>query len=707
MTNDQQEIITRELNEHYPAPLVPLQWNETQKIPEAGQVTALLAVKEARYLGTDQGRILRRTVGGPWRGVADLGKKVAITAIAVYHNNLYAATNRTRGEIWASRDGMTWSMQADLTEMTAGLLSLQVVGDQLYAGTARGSVIRSSDGIRWSPMTSISTGLSAVPVSLLQGFEGFLYAGSARGNLFRLEPGASWMPVAIPRSQSEPSIGVNAAAVFSPELYVGLSTHGQVWKTKDGLHWQELLDAAPGRPNSSVNALAATHTALYSAITLPDDRSHLFRTRNGFFWEELTGPHSTGRIRKMVGIPDRLIAAVQEGKRIRVFEAGDPAPALRQGEFVVYGAPGVQEHTSVASSGKNLLTVWQGQEEDPSGISYDVQGALLDLQGQPIGAVPINISKAPGSQMFTNLTFGGGYYFVVWQDARQGPFQIFGTRVDPKGRVMDPQGIPISLGRSDGDHLAATVAWDGQSYLAVWHQTKGPKSANGYDIAGRRIKPDGRPLDDKPFLISAEPGNQAAPRIASNGKESLVVWTDARGRDQDIFAARIDRSGKVLDPEGIPVTSVSNNQNFPTVGWNGRHFLVAWVDQRDSSIRAARVSSDGKVLDPEGISVSDEPMVHSFPDVSCRKGDICLVAWEQTSPVPGERDARAARMAPDGRVMDRPSVAVSVYPGQQRYPKSIPLPDRRDFIAVWGDFMIWDTGNIYAKILNFPRQGSR
>jgi hypothetical protein len=702
MTDAQQKMITQELNERYPAPVIPLQWNESRMVPEAGQVTALLAVKEARYLGTDHGRILRQAMGSPWRVVAELGK-VTVTAFAVFHDSLYAATNQTRGEVWTSRDGMAWTKQADLTEMAAGLLSLHAMEDHLYAGSTRGGVLRSSDGIHWSPMPAISTGVGAAPVSVLQDFKGLLYAGSAQGNIFRTEPGASWMPVAIPRSQAEPSIGVNAAALFSPDLYVGLAAHGQVWKTPDGLHWQELLDAAPGQSNSSVTALAETHTALYSAITLPDDRSHLFRTRNGIFWEEVTLPHPTGRIMQLVGLSDRLVAAVQDGERILIFEAEEAAPASRQGEFVVYSAPGVQEHTSIASSGKNLLTVWQGQEEGQPGVSYDVQGALLDLQGHPIGHMPINISQAPGSQMFTNLTFGGGYYFVVWQDARKGPFQIYGARVDPQGRVMDPQGIPISLDPTDGDHLAATVAWDGQSYLAVWHQTKGPKSANGYDIAGRRIKPDGRPLDDKPFLIATGPGNQAAPRIASNGKESLVVWTDARRREQDIFAARIDRSGKVLDPEGIPVTTVSNNQNFPSVGWNGKEFLVAWVDQRDSSIRAARVTSDGTVLDPEGLTVSDEPVVHAFPDVSCRKGDVCLVTWEQTSAVPGERDARAARIAPDGRVLDRPSVAVSVYPGQQRYPKNYPLPGRRDFITVWGDFPVWDTGDIYAKVLTFVR----
>jgi hypothetical protein len=705
MTDEQQQTVIRELDQHYPAPLTPLAWNESPTIPAAGQVTALLATKDARYLGMDQGRILRQTMGGPWRVAANLGP-VTIPAFALFRDRLYAATNLPRGEVWSSQDGMAWEKVADLTETAGGLLSLQVVDNQLYAGTARGNVLRSSDGIHWSPLPVISTGMGTAPVSLLQGFEGYLYAGSAQGNLFRLETGSPWIPVAIPRAQAEPSIGINAAAVFSPELYVGLSTHGQVWKTKDGLHWQEVLDAAPGQPNSSVNAFAATHTALYSAITLPDESSHLFRTRNGIFWEELTLPHPTGRIRKLVGLSDRLIAAVQEGERILIFESMETAAPSRQGEFVVYASPGVQEHASIASNGKNILTVWQAQEEGQSEVSYDIQGALLDLQGHPIGAVPINISKAPGLQMYTNLTFGGGYYFVVWQDARKGGFQIFGSRVDSKGQVMDPQGIPISLDAADGDHLAETVAWDGQSYLVVWHQTQGPQSPNGYEIAGRRIKADGRPLDEKPFLIATGPGNQTSPRVASNGKESLVVWTDSRRRDQDIFATRIDGAGRVLDPVGFPVATDPNNQLYPSVGWNGRSFLVAWVDQRDSSIRAARVTSDGKVLDPEGITVSGEPMVHAFPEVACRKGDVCLVTWEQTSPVPGERDARAARIAPDGRVLDRPSMAVSVYPGQQRYPKSYPLPDRRDFIAVWGDFLIWDTGDIYAKILSFPRQRS-
>jgi hypothetical protein len=318
-----------------------------------------------------------------------------------------------------------------------------------------------------------------------------------------------------------------------------------------------------------------------------------------------------------------------------------------------------------------------------------------------VGTFPIKISTARESQAWSNLTFGGGYYFAVWTDSRHNGFEIYGARIDPMGRVMDPDGIAIAPGQ--GDHEFAETSWDGRNFLTVWHQTQGRQNTNGYDIYGRRMKADGTFVDNKSFPIATAPFDQTFPQIASSGQESLVVWTDRRRGEEDIFAARIDGSGRVLDPDGFPVTTASNNQNYPSVGWNGQDFLAAWVDQRDSSIRAARISPDGKVLDAEGIAVSDDPVVHAFPDVACLERGSCLVIWEQTSPIPGERDVRAARIGPDGRLLDPKSVAVSVYPGQQRFSTVYPLPDGRGFLAAWEDFPIWDTGDIYDKVLTFLR----
>jgi hypothetical protein len=699
MTDAQQQAITKELSEHYPVSVTPLSWKEDPPLPNMGRVTSLLTVKETRYVGTDRGLILQFADQGPWRTVAEVGP-LTISALTVFRDTLYAATNLPRGEVWRSQDGMTWKKTADLTETSGGLLSLHAVDNQLYAGTAQGRVLRSSDGITWSPMPVIATGMGSAWVSVLQDYKGYLYAGVALGDLFRTQPGEPWSPATFPQPPGQPSVGINAAAVFPDGLYIGPTTRAEVWKT-GGAHWQKIFDAVPGQQGGTVTAMATTQTALYAAMTLPDETSHLYRTRNGVFWEEVAPPHPTGRIQRLAGLTDRLIAAVQEGERILIFDAKEPTPASRQGEFVVYAAPGTQEHPSIASDGKNLFMTWHTQEEGKSTIVYDIYGARLDPGGHPVGTVPIKISTAPESQAWSNLTFGGGYYFAVWTDSRHDGFEIYGARIDPKGRVMDPEGIAIAPGQ--GDHEFAEVTWDGQSYLVVWHQTQGPQDANRYDIYGRRVNPDGTFVDKRPFPISNAPLDQTFPQVTSGSQGSLVVWTDRRRAEEDIFAARIDGSGRVLDPNGFPVTTATDNQNYPSVGWDGRHYLVAWVDQRDSSIRAARIAPDGTVLDAEGIAVSDEPVVHAFPDVACLERGVCLVIWEQTSPVPGERDVRAARISPDGRLLDRTSVAVSVYPGQQRFSTVYPLPNRQGFLAAWEDFPIWDTGDIYAKVLTFFR----
>lgn len=699
MTDAQQQTITKELSEHYPVPVAPLSWKEDPPLQTMGRVTALLTVKETNYVGTDRGLILQFSDPGPWRTVAEIGP-ITVSALAVFHDTLYAATHLPRGEIWASRDGTEWKKAADLTEASGGLISLHAVDNQLYAGTAQGRVLRSSDGITWSPMPLIATGMGRAWVSVLQNYKGILYAGMALGDLFRTRSGEPWSTANLPRPPGRSLAGINTAAVFPNGLYIGPTTRAEVWKT-DGVRWQRIFEAAPGQPGGTVAALAATQGALYAAMTLPDETSHLYRTRNGVFWDEVGPPHSTGRIRKLVGLSDRLIAAVQDGERILIFEAKEPAPAPRREEHVVYAAPGTQEHPSIASDGKNLFMIWHTQEEGQSNITYDVYGALLNPEGKPVGTIPVKVSTAHESQAWSNLGFGGGFYFAVWTDSRDSGFEIYGARIDSNGRVMDPDGIPIAPGKED--HEFAEVAWDGKSFLVVWHQTQGRQNKTAYDIYARRVKPDGTFVDDKPFPIASAPLDQTFAQIASGIRESLVVWTDRRRKEEDIFAARIDRSGKVLDPDGIPVATASNNQNYPSVGWNGRDFLAAWVDQRDSSIRAARISPDGKVLDAEGIAVSDEPVVHSFPDVACEKGGACVVIWEQTSSVPGERDVRAARISPEGRLLDPKSVAVSVYPGQQRFSTVYPLSNRKGFLAAWEDFPIWDTGDIYDKILTFLR----
>ncbi len=68
---------------------------------------------------------------------------------------------------------------------------------------------------------------------------------------------------------------------------------------------------------------------------------------------------------------------------------------------------------------------------------------------------------------------------------------------------------------------------------------------------------------------------QVEPCIASapdDGRITLAAWEDHRSGDADIFAARIDSAGALLDPIGIPVALGSAEQVTPAVAYGAGLF---------------------------------------------------------------------------------------------------------------------------------------
>ena len=51
----------------------------------------------------------------------------------------------------------------------------------------------------------------------------------------------------------------------------------------------------------------------------------------------------------------------------------------------------------------------------------------------------------------------------------------------------------------------------------------------------------------------------------------------------DIYAARMDTAGNVIDTTPIIVSQAQHYQSQPHVGWNGENWLVAWTTERESN----------------------------------------------------------------------------------------------------------------------------
>jgi hypothetical protein len=159
---------------------------------------------------------------------------------------------------------------------------------------------------------------------------------------------------------------------------------------------------------------------------------------------------------------------------------------------------------------------------------------------------------------------------------------------------------------------------------------------------------------------------QRQPAAAFGQGVHLVAWCDgSRQIDRptaDIYCARIEaQTGRLLDPKGIAVCSAVDLQEWPQVAFDGTNFLVVWQDFRSGKhydVYAARVSPEGRVLDKDGFAVAAGPYNQGRPDVAFAGGKS-LIVWMDARryPVYG---IFAARVTAAGEVLDPQGLALDV-----------------------------------------------
>ncbi|HTW90936.1 MAG TPA: hypothetical protein VMH22_04440 [bacterium] len=366
------------------------------------------------------------------------------------------------------------------------------------------------------------------------------------------------------------------------------------------------------------------------------------------------------------------------------------------GEFLIdttiqyVAAPGYQQDPAVAFDGVNFLVVWTDWVSDSSSGIYATRvtpaGALLDPSA-------IVLSTAGSEQQSPAVAFDGTNFLAVWVDNRDSGYDVFAARVTPQGTVLDPSSIPVSTAQYDQEYPA--VAFDGTDFLVVWSNDW--RSDSSSDIYAARVTPQGTVLDPTGFAVSTAAGAQSSPTVAFDGVNSLVTWSDPRSDPYgDIYAARVTPQGTVLDPSGIVISAAANSQESPFVAFDGTEYLVAWYDTRSTNyadVYAARVTPAGTVLDPSGIAVSTAA---GYQNAECVAfdGTNFWVTWSDYRSGTAYGDIYAARVTPQGTVLDPSGIAVSAAANDQSYPAV--AFDGANYLVTWMDNRGGSSYDIYA-----------
>ncbi|UCH74375.1 MAG: PKD domain-containing protein, partial [Rhodospirillales bacterium] len=287
----------------------------------------------------------------------------------------------------------------------------------------------------------------------------------------------------------------------------------------------------------------------------------------------------------------------------------DPMP------FEIASGPGVGA-PRVGFDGARYLVVWSEDEQ--------IRGKRVRPDGTVIDTVPLAIAagRSPdvAGQAGTFLVIGTHPGISIQY------FHPISMRVRGSDGVnLDAR--PLFLGASYARNPRVT-AFSGR-WLATWQRNISHDNPQAYMMACF-IEADGSSAGA--FLYSWYGGT---PDVAVSDARALLVW-----RSNALQAADNDVLGLVLAADGTFVTApfviggAADKQLNPAVAWNGTEFVVAWEDKRNAvvyfdertEVFAARVNESGLLQDPDGFAFGDAVRPEILPSVTAIGGDTLIAA---------------------------------------------------------------------------------
>ena len=178
--------------------------------------------------------------------------------------------------------------------------------------------------------------------------------------------------------------------------------------------------------------------------------------------------------------------------------------------------------------------------------------------------------------------------------------------------------------------VSPQIAPDGAGgAILVWVDGRNGNS----DIFAQRLDATGRPLWLAGGVpVCTEAGEQRAPAVLGDAAGGVfIVWEDLRGDVGDIYGQRLSATGgQSWTISGVPIGVVGSLQREPTLCTdNSGGIIAAWTDRRngDDNIWAQRVDGNGVVQWQQNGVLLASPGVQYLPQAVSDGAGGAIVAW--------------------------------------------------------------------------------
>ncbi len=298
--------------------------------------------------------------------------------------------------------------------------------------------------------------------------------------------------------------------------------------------------------------------------------------------------------------------------------------------ILVCGNSDIQDDPQVAylAGADRYLVIWRDNRNVTE--TPDIYGQLVQRDGSLDGG-NFPIAVYPGGQVISRVAAGEDAFLVVWGNAADGTSRVQGQRVSGSGALLGAR-FDISDGTAWAGQPDVTYRPAVDRYLVIWADARGVDQ----DIYAQQVLADGT-LEGDNIPVTNAHGVQEFPVIAAGGVDDavLVVWEDWRNGDQrDIYGQRFKPGNTFLGID-IPISVGPGFKEMPAVAvWEtagSSVFFVVWemrVGRGD--LYGQRVASTGQLIGAPFV-VSDDPHTQSSPSIAVAQTapqPVALVMWE-------------------------------------------------------------------------------
>lgn len=315
-----------------------------------------------------------------------------------------------------------------------------------------------------------------------------------------------------------------------------------------------------------------------------------------------------------------------------------------------------QEAPYIVSDGwGGVVIVWV----DHRSWSRDIYAQRVDRYGYPLWTPDgIEICTNTDDQTDGRLVQDGtGGAIIIWLDYRDGDPIVYTQRINSDGTMLwASDGFPVCT-EGAPHSLPWIIADDAGGAIIVWGDNRAGEENT--DIYAQRIDADGNVLWPAAGLpICSASGNQYYQSLIADGAGgAIVVWTDYRSGEADIYAQRIDAGGNPLwTIDGVAVCSSEGTQWLPRLASDGKNGAVVAFSYdlgfMNTDIYAQRIDAEGNIRwAPEGVPICTAWDYQWLADMIYDDCGGAIIIWQDDRNLPGSSDLYAQRVDTTGSVL--------------------------------------------------------